>query len=254
MRKVAIIIPAYNEEAGIARVLRAATQSKLASEVIVVSDGSTDRTVEMASKFKGVRVIALKTNVGKGGAMCAGAEATDAEVITFVDADLNGLTAQHIDQIIVPLEFGQCEMCLGVFRGGKFWSSSAQLIFPYISGQRAISRELFLKIPNLKDLRFGVEIAIHNYFKRTKYRVRRVVLRGVSNSYKEEKFGFRKGLEARRKMYGEIYRANRRDHRRATFRKMKRPKMFDLSESEINTAIKKLRRKKSEDKRKRKLL
>ena len=156
MGTVAIIIPAFNEAERIGAVLRAALQSKLATEIIVVSDGSTDRTASVASKFPGVKVLDLRTNIGKGGAMCAGVDSTQAEVIAFIDADLVGLEGHHIDSIIAPIQRRQCDMCLGVFRGGKFWSATGQLIFPYISGQRALPRELFLKIPHLKDLRFGV--------------------------------------------------------------------------------------------------
>src|SRR5438876_436250 len=112
-RTVAIIIPAYNEEQRVSAVIQAALQSKLANEVIVVSDGSTDKTAEVAGKFPGVKVIDLKVNVGKGGAMCAGVEATNAEIVAFVDADLIGLTGQHIDHIIAPIQQGMFQMCLG---------------------------------------------------------------------------------------------------------------------------------------------
>ncbi len=252
MRSVAIIIPAYNEAERIAIVLQAALKSKLATEVIVVSDGSKDDTAKVAAAIPGVRVIDLKENMGKGGAMCIGVDATDADIVAFVDADLVGLTPQHIDAIIGPVQKGLCEMCLGVFRGGKFWSNTGQIIFPYISGQRAMTREMFVKIPNLRELGFGVEIAMHNYQKRTHRKVKRVVLRNVSNSYKEQKYGLKKGIEARRKMFREMYRANAIDRRRAHILRRKRarvkPKLLDLKDSEINMALKKLRRKKPEDK------
>src|ERR1044072_6822820 len=63
------IIAAYNEEATIGAVLRALKASPLIGEVIVVSDGSTDRTVEIARSFDGVRTVALRENQGKGYAM-----------------------------------------------------------------------------------------------------------------------------------------------------------------------------------------
>ena len=60
-----------------------------------------------------------------------------------MDADLSGLKPEHVDQIIRPLLENRCDMCIGVFRGGKFWSDTAQRISPYISGQRAMKRDLF---------------------------------------------------------------------------------------------------------------
>jgi glycosyltransferase involved in cell wall biosynthesis len=221
-KQVAVIIPAFNEEARIANVLRAVTRAKLPHEIIVVSDASQDRTATVARGFPGVRVLELPFNTGKGGAMAAGARATDAQVIAFVDADLSGLRPDHVDLIIRPLLDSRCDMCIGVFRGGKFWSDTAQRISPYISGQRAMSRQLFEKIPFLADLRMGVEVTINTYAKRNKAKVSRVVLRGVSNTYKEQKLGLMKGAAARAKMYAEIGRAMVKMRRRQKPRRKRR--------------------------------
>lgn len=212
--KVATIIPAYNEGDRLGRVLEAVCQAKLAGEVIVVSDASTDDTVAVARRFPGVRVVDLPFNMGKAGAMCAGVSATDAQVVTFVDADLVGLKPEHVDKIIRPVLANSCDMCIGVFRGGKFWSDTAQRISPYISGQRAMRRSLFDSIPHLSDLRMGVEVSINTFAKRQKARILRVILPGVSNTAKEEKLGFVKGTAARAKMYKEIAHAMVRYRRR----------------------------------------
>lgn len=211
---VAIIIPAYNEAARLPAVLEAAMRSKLAREIIVVSDGSVDGTATVARSYPGVRVLELPFNMGKGGAMCAGAASTRCEILAFVDADLDGLRPDHIDSIIKPILAGEADMCIGVFRGGKFWSDTAQRITPYISGQRALRRHLVDNIPFLTEVRMGVEVAINTYARRTKARVLRVVLRGVSNTFKERKMGLVKGTAARAKMYAEIGRAMVRTKRR----------------------------------------
>ncbi|HJP83881.1 MAG TPA: glycosyltransferase family 2 protein [Fimbriimonadaceae bacterium] len=203
-RSIAVIIPAKDEEQRIGNVLRAAAASKLATEIVVVSDGSSDRTAEVAARYPGVTVVRLPVNLGKGAAMAKGVEKTKAEIVAFVDADLHGLTAEHIDQIIWPVLTDQCEVCIGIFRGGKFWSDTAQKFAPYISGQRAMKRWIFEATPDLSDLRFGVEYALNYQAKRVKARVLRVVIRGVSNSHKEKKLGIGKGLRARTKMYVEI--------------------------------------------------
>ena len=62
--KVSVIIPAYNEGARIKRVISAVKNASLPSEIIVVSDGSTDNTVEMAHS-EGVNVVVLPENQGK---------------------------------------------------------------------------------------------------------------------------------------------------------------------------------------------
>lgn len=202
--RVAVIIPAYNEEQRIGSVLKAVSKARLPNEILVVSDASQDRTALVARAYDGVRVMELPFNAGKGGAMAAGVNATDAEIVAFVDADLSGLRPEHVDSIIRPLLEGRWDMCIGIFRGGKFWSDTAQRISPYISGQRAMRRELFEKIPFIGEMRMGVEVTINTYAKRSKARVLRVVLPGVSNTYKERKMGFSKGAAARVKMWKEI--------------------------------------------------
>ncbi len=211
--KVAIIIPALNEEGRIGRVIQAAKGSKLAQEIIVVSDGSKDRTAEVAENL-GVRVVRLAQNMGKGGAMAAGVKATAAPIIVFIDADLEGLQSQHIDDIIRPTLQNECDMSVGIFRGGRVLSDGAQWITPYLSGQRAMKRELFEGIPFIADVRMGVEVAINDAAKRRKARILRVILRGVSNTFKESKMGFVKGVQARGKMFLEITNAKVKQRRR----------------------------------------
>ena len=201
---VAIVIPAKDEEQRIANVLRAAAGSRLADEIVVVSDGSTDRTAEIARGFKGVRVVELPYNMGKGGAMVAGVQAAKAGVITFIYADLKGLRPDHIDSIIEPVIRDEADMCIGIFRGGKFWSDAAQKISPYISGQRALKRRLFERVPEIAGTRLGVEVAMNMYAKRYRARIFRVVMDGVSNTHQERKMGLVKGAKARVQMWNEI--------------------------------------------------
>lgn len=212
--KVAIIIPAYNEAERIGRVLRAVQASKYADEVIVACDGCTDGTAKVAGKYGGVRVLELPFNVGKAGAMSAAVKTTDAQVLAFVDADLDGLSPDHIDSIVRPLLSNQCEMCIGVFRGGKFWSDAAQRVTPYYSGQRAMRRKLFTGVPNIEEARMGVEIALNEHAKRMRARVLRVVLHGVSNCHKEQKLGLAKGIQARKQMFQEMIEAKKRAMKR----------------------------------------
>jgi hyaluronan synthase len=92
--RVAIVIPAFNEEEAIVQTVRAILgldypQEKL--EVVVVNDGSTDGTLReiqgVAAENPRVQVIDFPHNRGKRPAMAAGIRATDAEVIAFVDSD-----------------------------------------------------------------------------------------------------------------------------------------------------------------------
>jgi glycosyltransferase involved in cell wall biosynthesis len=89
---ISIIIPARNEESNLATCLESlTTQTGVAFEIIVVNDHSTDRTQEIASSFKNVRVIAagpLPTGwTGKNNAVTTGAREAQAEWLLFTDAD-----------------------------------------------------------------------------------------------------------------------------------------------------------------------
>ena len=205
--KVAAVIPAYNEATRLPRVLQVLTQCDSLHEIIVVNDGSLDNTAEVAQQFARVRVLNLPVNRGKGGAMFAGATATDADVIVFFDADLIGLRTEHVAQLLEPVLKGEVAMAIGVFRGGRLSTDLAQILVPYVSGQRALLRNLFLEVPGIESTRSGVEIALTLHFLRQRYPVAQVVLTGITHTMKEEKLGWVRGALARAKMYAEIGRA-----------------------------------------------
>ncbi|MGI6601469.1 MAG: glycosyltransferase family 2 protein [Firmicutes bacterium] len=201
---VAAIVPAYNEAKTIGAVLGVLTKCRLINEVIVVSDGSTDDTVKIALQFDGVQVVELPENRGKGGAMKAGLEQTAAEIVLFLDADLIGLTEDHVNALLQPVLENQALMSLGVFEKGRIATDLAQKVAPYLSGQRALQRDLLSDLSDLDLTRFGVEVALHRYMEENKIPVALVNLPDLSHLMKEEKLGLWKGLAARGKMYWEI--------------------------------------------------
>lgn len=202
--KVAAIVPAYNEAKRLSRVLEAIRQASLVDETVVVNDGSTDETYAVASQCEWVRPLNLSRNLGKGGAMRAGARSTDADIILFLDADLTGITGEQIDSIIRPVTNREMDMCIGVFRGGRRITDIAQVIAPYISGQRVLPRQIFLDIPGLETVRSGVEVAITEYFRASGLKMGTVILTGCTHAMKEEKMGYLRGSAARVRMYYEI--------------------------------------------------
>lgn len=207
--KVAVVIPAYNEERHIARVLRVVVPLERIDDIIVVSDGSTDRTAQVAGRFRRVRVIELECNMGKGAAMVAGARAADADVILFLDADLVGLTREHVMGMVEPVLRGEADMTVGVFGEGRLATDWAQKIAPDLSGQRAVKRQLLEEVPGLESVGFGVEVALSRHAEKNGARIVYVPLLHVGQVMKEEKAGLWRGLRARARMYWEIIRAFR---------------------------------------------
>ncbi|WP_455645900.1 glycosyltransferase family 2 protein [Methanosphaera sp.] len=110
MSNVAVLLPAYNEEVSIASMIL--LSSKYADEVIVIDDGSLDRTSEV-SKLAGATVLRHETNEGKGAALKTGfSYAKDFDIIVTIDAD-----GQHnpgeIPLVIKPIEDGVADIVNG---------------------------------------------------------------------------------------------------------------------------------------------
>lgn len=202
--KVAAVVPAYNEERRIGSVLDVLKRSSVVNEIVVVSDGSIDKTYEVAAAVEGVQAIKLEKNLGKGGAMLAGVKATEAEIVVFFDADLIGLTPAHVTALVEPVLKQNAGMSIGIFRQGRKSTDWAQKIAPYISGQRSLYREEILSIEGLAEARFGAEIAIGRHARVKKLKAVHVPFLGVTHPMKEEKLGFLRGAAARAKMYWEI--------------------------------------------------
>lgn len=89
--KVSVIIPAYNEEKSIARTIASVLASDYPREkfeVIVVDDGSKDKTLEIAKKFENKRIkVFHKENGGKGTALNLGIKNAKGEIVFTMDAD-----------------------------------------------------------------------------------------------------------------------------------------------------------------------
>lgn len=205
--KVTAVIPAYNEEVTIGEVVETLRQVDLVSEVLVISDGSQDGTAEYARRA-GARVIAHLENQGKAAAMKTGFEATDAALVLFLDADLIGLSPGHVRALLRPVLRGEADMTVGIFDEGRLSTDLAQLLAPYLSGQRAVRREIladmFRHEPDADVCRFGIEVALTRHVNNKGYRVAEVSLEEMSHRMKEEKLGLVKGVAARLKMYYEI--------------------------------------------------
>ncbi|MFA5133820.1 MAG: glycosyltransferase family 2 protein [Patescibacteria group bacterium] len=203
INKVAAIIPAYNEQDIIAEVVAAAKKSDLIDEVIVVSDGSTDKTVTRARAAGASKVLDLKKNLGKGMAMVTGVEQTKAEVIVFLDADVHGLKPGHIKKIVDPVLRGSVVMNIGVIDRGRFISNLAGYM-PLISGERALQRFVIERIPKEYLQGFKIETALNYYCRSRRLPYDFVFLPGVSIKKKIEKVGFFPGLWQYFKMIFEI--------------------------------------------------
>ncbi len=108
---ISIVIPAFNEERGLAQVLNDLKRwSERGAEVIVVDDGSTDKTAQIAAQG-GARVIRHRNNKGYGAALKAGIRAAEREIVVTFDAD-GQFDTNDIEKLVNAL--GDCDMAVGV--------------------------------------------------------------------------------------------------------------------------------------------
>ncbi len=124
-RRVAIV-PAYNEEESIGRVVDELRAFDEGLEVLVVDDGSTDGTAEIA-RARGARVVSLPFNLGIGGAVQTGfryAWEHDFDVAVRVDGDGQHAPAE-LDAVLAPVLSGEADVVVGSrFIGGDGYRSS----------------------------------------------------------------------------------------------------------------------------------
>ncbi len=109
-KRVSVIIPALNEQHSIGLVIRD-IPSHLVTEIIVVDNGSTDRTAEMA-RNAGARVV-RENQRGYGAACLRGiASADNPDIIVFLDGDYSD-HPEEMERIIDPLLKGEADLVIG---------------------------------------------------------------------------------------------------------------------------------------------
>ena len=166
-KEVSIIIPALNEEQSIEQVVRGLVTSFPDSEIIVVNDGSTDKT-EILANQAGALVINHDSRRGYGAALRSGVLASTRDFVLFCDAD-----GQHrIEDVArVMAECSNCSMVVGARttnshvpinrRPGKFiiqhWANilANQKIPDINSGLRIIEKYVLLKCLHLMPTGFS---------------------------------------------------------------------------------------------------
>src|SRR6185503_329075 len=118
MTKLIIQIPCYNEEETLGVALSALPRTVAGVDVVewlIINDGSTDRTVEVARRYGVDHVVSFTQNQGLAKAFVAGLEASlkaGADIIVNTDAD-NQYCADDIPSLIAPILAGQAEIVVG---------------------------------------------------------------------------------------------------------------------------------------------
>jgi len=187
------IVCAYNEEKYLSGVLDALLITPAVHEIIVVDDGSQDRTAEIIREYghnEKVRSIFLSPNRGKGYAMAEGATAACGDVLLFVDADLSNWDADFAMQVLSPILDGQADMVIGYPLREVDPCHTADIFHlqRWLSGERAVWRTDLLPIlSKLRPSRFGVETLINMHYRTRHQPIRFVELKDLVHVMKFEK-------------------------------------------------------------------
>jgi glycosyltransferase involved in cell wall biosynthesis len=138
---LSVIIPVYNEKNTIREIVRRVKAMNLATEIIIVDDGSKDGTRDVLSELngtEGVRVILHEKNAGKGAAVRTGLQNANGDVLLIQDADLE-YDPREYPGLLRPIEEGLADVVYGSrFLGAPhrailFWNMVANKLLTLIT-------------------------------------------------------------------------------------------------------------------------
>jgi len=171
--KLSVIIPVYNEVKNIKEIINRVQNTKLANEIIVVDDGSSDGTRDILKKLDGkkkVRVILHEKNQGKGSAVVTGMNAATGDVLLIQDADLE-YDPRDYPALLQPIEEGIADVVYGsrflgaAHRVAMFWHQVANKLLTFITN--------ILYDSILTDMETGYKVFRHDVIKNMKIRSKR---------------------------------------------------------------------------------
>ncbi|GEM_PF-365890 len=234
LMKLSVVIPAYNERATIAEIIRRVQAVDIPKEIIVVDDGSTDGTrellTEMEKQHGNLRIFLQPKNRGKGAALRLGFQHSTGDYVLVQDADLEYDPADY-SVLLKPLVEGKADVVYGSrFLTTKehrvlfFWHSVGNRFLTLISnmftnlnltdmetGYKAFRREVIQSI-RIEQNRFGFEPEVTVKIARMKLRIYEVGISYYGRTYEEgKKIGWKDGVKALWCIFKYSLRSRKRD-------------------------------------------
>ena len=184
---ISVIVPVYNEERTISSILQILLSWGKASEIILINDGSRDRTLHAIKQFASqIKIITYKKNRGKGYALTKGIEESTGDILLFIDGDLIGLTHKALNLVVNPLVHDSADMTIGVRMLPRYSKSD---LFKTLGGERALRRsDVVPYVAKIKKSGYGVELILNEIYKKKK--IKFVTTPFVSHLIKYEKQNF----------------------------------------------------------------
>ena len=257
---LSVVMPCYNEAATVVEVLEHVLRSPYVAEVVVVDDGSSDGTLELARTVEDprIRVLSQPVNMGKGAALRRGFQEVTAEFVIVQDADLE-YDPDEYGEVLAPLIDGRADVVYGSRFVGKgahrvlyYWHSVGNRFLTTTSNMltnlnltdmetcyKAFRREVIQSV-DIQEDRFGFEPEITAKVARQGCRIFEVGISYSGRTYAEgKKIGWRDGVRAFYSIvrYSSIFeRAGRRPGAHEVA-----PAAFDESDAELASVLDSLR-------------
>lgn len=169
--KVSILVPVYNEKDSIEKLLKKIEKIKISKEIIVINDGSDEKTTSLLKELKEVvdmKVVEHKQNRGKGAAVRTGLEFASGDIILVQDADLEYHPEDYLE-LIKPIKEGEAKVVYGsrlrgsdgrgtfiFYWGGRFLTFIGNLLFSLnltdiTTGYKVFERDVLVDISLERD-------------------------------------------------------------------------------------------------------
>lgn len=220
VRKLSVIIPVYNEEETIVESIRKVLKTrlrKIQKEIIVVNDGSKDKTLAKIRTVKDrrIKLIDKKRNAGKGAAIKDALKVASGDVIIIQDADLEYNPNEYVN-LLVPIEQDLADVVFGSrFTGSGphrvlfFWHMLGNKFLTLLSNTltnlnltdmetcyKMFTKDIAKKL-RLQEKRFGFEPEFTIKISKMRARVYEVGISYSGRSYSEgKKINWKDGLRA----------------------------------------------------------
>lgn len=212
--KLTILIPVFNEQATIEKVIKKINKvklpNKLEKEIIVINDGSTDQTKNILERFKNIILLTHKTNQGKGQSIITGLAKMSGDILIIQDGDLE-YNPNYYPKLLKPILENKTDIVYGTrlkhfslklfgknktplplhFFGNKLLTKITNLLYGSNLSDMETCYKVFtkkaIKSINLTAKRFDIEPEITSKLLKKKYKIVEVSIKFKPRTYKQGK-------------------------------------------------------------------